>query len=68
MTDYQFVVDGVLSARVLAAFPDLHARIDEKRCTTTLFGTMDDPTAMRTILARLDDLGLTLLEMRRLPT
>ncbi|WP_226435590.1 hypothetical protein [Rhodococcus yananensis] len=64
---YQFVVDGVLSARVIAAFPELRAQVDEKHGMTTLFGTMNDPTTMRTIMSRIDDLGLTLLEMRRSP-
>lgn len=64
---YQFVVDGVLSERVLAAFPELQATVDEKHGTTALFGRMHDPTTMRSIMTRLDDLGLTLLEMRQLP-
>ncbi|MFZ2528085.1 MAG: hypothetical protein WAX14_10590 [Rhodococcus sp. (in: high G+C Gram-positive bacteria)] len=67
MTEYQFVVDGVLSDRVLGAFPECRENRDEKCSSTTLFVSTDDPTVMRTMLARIDDLGLTLLAMRRLP-
>ncbi|MGV9413073.1 hypothetical protein ACWDOP_24475 [Nocardia sp. NPDC003693] len=63
---YQFVLDGELSDRALAAFPDLSAA-PRRHGTTTLFGAVPDPTAMRGILARIDNLGLTLLEMRQLP-
>ncbi|GAB2661784.1 hypothetical protein [Nocardia goodfellowii] len=62
---YQFVVEGALSERVLAAFPELESATRE--ATTALTGTVADSTAMRGVLARLDNLGLTLLEMRRLP-
>ncbi|MEU8895817.1 hypothetical protein [Nocardia sp. NPDC048505] len=65
-TRYQFVVDGELSERALSAFPDLSVAPREHG-TTLLHGTVADPTAMRGILARLDNLGLTLLEMRQLP-
>ncbi|MGU3584627.1 hypothetical protein ACLBYD_15775 [Rhodococcus sp. C26F] len=64
---YQFIVDGLLTQRSVSAFPELQVSIDDKHGTTTLYGTMTDPTMMRSILARLDDLGLTLLEMRQLP-
>jgi hypothetical protein len=63
----QFVIDGVLSERSLAAFPELNAVRDERHRRTVLDGESADPTAMRSILARIDDLGFTLLEMRRLP-
>ncbi|MEV6071219.1 hypothetical protein AB0L82_32135 [Nocardia sp. NPDC052001] len=65
-TRYQFVVEGELSDRALAAFPDL-SWTPPTHGTTTLFGAVTDATAMRGILARLDNLGLTLLEMRQLP-
>ncbi|MEU0539060.1 hypothetical protein [Nocardia sp. NPDC005978] len=65
-TRYQFVVDGELSDRALAAFPDLSST-PPQHGTTVLFGAVPDPTAMRGVLARLDNLGLTLLEMRQLP-
>ncbi|MFI6866155.1 hypothetical protein [Nocardia sp. NPDC050406] len=65
-TRYQFVVDGELSERALAAFPELSAA-PRRHGMTVLFGAVASPTAMRGILARLDNLGLTLLEMRQLP-
>ncbi len=65
-TRYQFTIDGELSERALAAFPELRAKLPISG-TTTLFGPVPDPTAMRGILARFDNLGLTLLEMRQLP-
>lgn len=64
---YQFTVDGCLSARAMSAFPELDAAIDAQHGTTALFGTMADRTAVRSVLARLDDLGFTLLEMRQIP-
>ncbi|MFI6868453.1 hypothetical protein [Nocardia sp. NPDC050406] len=63
---YEFILDGELSDRALAAFPELSAG-RHQALTTSLFGPVTDSTAMRAILARIDDLGLTLLEMRRLP-
>ncbi|NNH68951.1 hypothetical protein HLB23_03525 [Nocardia uniformis] len=65
-TRYQFVLDGELSDRALAAFPDLDA-LPRRHGRTVLFGAVTDPTAMRGVLARIDNLGLTLLEMRQLP-
>ncbi|WP_280232915.1 hypothetical protein [Nocardia cyriacigeorgica] len=64
---YQFVIEGELSERALAAFPELTASTRSARATTTLYGPVADNTAMRGILARIDSLGLTLLEMARLP-
>ncbi|AXK89248.1 hypothetical protein [Nocardia farcinica] len=66
-TRYQFIIDGGLSERARAAFPELTATVAPHKTATTLFGPVPDSTAMRGILARIDDLGLTLLEMRRLP-
>lgn len=62
---YEFILDGELSDRALAAFPELSGR--HRALTTSLYGPVADGTVMRGILARIDDLGLTLLEMRRLP-
>ncbi|MEV0947320.1 hypothetical protein [Rhodococcus sp. NPDC049939] len=63
---YTFLISGVLSDRVLAAFPEL----DVSNVTTgdtTLYGRVDSPTDLRGMLARFDALGLTIIEMRRLP-
>lgn len=64
---YQFVIDGELSERALAAFPELSRSDHSSAGTTTLFGTLSDTTAMRGVLARIDSLGLTLLRMAQLP-
>jgi hypothetical protein len=64
---YQFIIVGELSERALAAFPELAASTHSARATTTLYGPVADNTAMRGLLARIDSLGLTLLEMARLP-
>ncbi|WP_063059170.1 hypothetical protein [Nocardia sienata] len=62
---YQFTIDGELSERALAAFPELDG--DREHGTTVLSGPVTDPTGVRAVLARIDNLGLTVLEMRRLP-
>lgn len=64
---YQFVIDGELSERALAAFPELSRSDHSSAGTTTLFGTLSDTTAMRGVLAHIDSLGLTLLGMAQLP-
>ncbi|MBY6410849.1 hypothetical protein HQ346_03740 [Rhodococcus sp. BP-252] len=63
---YEFVVEGSLSERAMAAFPDL-AVSPIPQPYTRLFGPLDDETALRGMLARFDALGLTLVELRRLP-
>ncbi|SNS51980.1 hypothetical protein [Rhodococcoides kyotonense] len=63
---YEFVVEGSLSDRAKAAFPDL-AVSHVPLTYTRLFGPLDDDTALRGMLARFDALGLTLVELRRLP-
>jgi hypothetical protein len=63
---YEFVVEGDLSERARAAFPDLSfARTPAT--FTRLFGPIDDETALRGMLARFDALGLSVVELRRLP-
>ncbi|PTR24026.1 hypothetical protein C8K36_10836 [Rhodococcus sp. OK519] len=61
---YAFLVGGELSERVLAAFPELQV---SETAHTTLYGPVRSPTELRGMLARFDALGLTLVEMRRLP-
>ncbi|MDL9947059.1 hypothetical protein QSJ19_15970 [Gordonia sp. ABSL11-1] len=60
-------MDGALSDRVLASFPKLVALHDDRRTTTELSGELPDTAAARGVIARLDSLGLTLLEFRRNP-
>ncbi|WP_227981586.1 hypothetical protein [Nocardia spumae] len=64
---YRFVIEGELSERALAAFPELTRSEISTLGTTTLFGSVPDSTAVRAVLARVDALGLTLIEMSRLP-
>ncbi|BCK55878.1 hypothetical protein [Nocardia wallacei] len=64
---YQFVIEGELSERARAAFPELSRSDHSTSGTTTLYGTVPDNTAVRGVMARIDALGLTLLEMSRLP-
>ncbi|MFE6924651.1 hypothetical protein ACFVAV_26745 [Nocardia sp. NPDC057663] len=64
---YQFVVEGELTDRAVAAFPELRRSAHSATGTTTLYGELADNTAMRGVLARIDVLGLTLLGMSRLP-
>jgi hypothetical protein len=65
--EYEFLVDGALSDRVLASFPELIALHDDRRTATRLSGELPDTAAARGVIARLDSLGLTLLEFRRRP-
>jgi hypothetical protein len=62
---YEFVLAEALSDRLLAAFPELRA--SESGQQTTLSGPVAGPTELRGLLARFDTLGLTVLEMRRMP-
>ncbi|PQP23604.1 hypothetical protein [Rhodococcus opacus] len=63
---YQFLVDALMSERALAAFPELDFVVDDEHATTSLVGRVADRTTMRSIVTRLEDLGFTLLEMRRI--
>ena len=63
---YEFLVEGELSERAQAAFPDL-ATTEVPMPFTRLFGPVDDESALRGMLARFDALGLTVVELRRLP-
>ncbi|GAA4481466.1 hypothetical protein GCM10023094_29660 [Rhodococcus olei] len=63
---YEFLLRGELSERTLSAFPELspsHSSGD----FTRLYGPVNDDSALRAMLARFDALGLTVIEMRRLP-
>ncbi len=65
--EYEFTVDGELSERALAAFPELRAEVDRQQIATKLTGELPDIAAARGVIARLDQLGLTLLSFRRFP-
>lgn len=61
---YEFVVRGALSERALAAFPEL-THVPAPDGCTRLAGPVDGDQGLRTLLARFDVLGLTVIEMRR---
>lgn len=63
---YSFTVGGVLSERALAALPELDVS-DIPGAYTMLYGSIGNPTELRGVLARFDVLGITVIEMRRLP-
>jgi hypothetical protein len=62
-THYVIRVRGVLSDRLLNAFPGLRSRSD--RGDTVLAGTLPDQAALHGVLAQVEALGLELLEVRR---
>jgi hypothetical protein len=62
---YQIRVRGLLGRTMLAAFPALHAQAHGE--DTVLTGTLADQAALYGVLARVEALGLELLEVRRLP-
>ncbi|WP_338674365.1 hypothetical protein V1460_15880 [Streptomyces sp. SCSIO 30461] len=62
---YEFRVSGHLSTAVAGAFPELEETTvaDE----TVLYGPVTDEAHLYGLLARFQDLGLHVVEMRRLP-
>jgi hypothetical protein len=62
-TKYVIRIRGVLSDRLLTAFPGLLSRTD--RGDTELTGALPDQAALHGVLARIEALGLELLEVRR---
>ena len=63
---YEFIIMGSVSDDVLAAFPELRATAYPTG-GTILFGPVRDESDVSSLLARFGDLGLTVVEMRRLP-
>jgi hypothetical protein len=61
---YQIRIRGQLGRTMLAAFPDLHAQAQGEG--TLLTGVLPDQAALHGVLARIEALGLELLEVRRL--
>ena len=60
---YRICVRGVLGDMLLTAFPDLQA--DVNGGDTVLVGVLSDQAALYGVLARIEALGLELLEVRR---
>jgi hypothetical protein len=61
---YEFRVRGHLGPTLLQAFPDLEAEMRGK--FTLLRGIVRDQAALHGVLARLDALGLKLVDIRQL--
>ena len=62
-THYEIRLRGVLSDRLLSAFPEMHARVRDH--DTVLTGLLSDQSALHGVLGRIEGLGLELLEVRR---
>ncbi len=62
-SQYEIGIRGLLSERLLEAFPELHAR--RLGSVTVLAGSLPDQAALHGVLARIESLGLELLEVRR---
>ena len=63
---YEFIIQGTLSQDVVAALPDLSST-PYPTGGTVLFGPVRDEADVATLLAQFADLGLSVVEMRRLP-
>ena len=59
---YRLTVDGVLSDRMAAAFPE--CTLTSSDGTTTLTREIRDQSELQAMLSRLTDFGLSLLEVR----
>lgn len=62
---YEIRVQGRLGETIRSAFPDLQARRDGD--DTVLAGVLADQAALYGVLAEAESLGLSLIEVRRLP-
>jgi hypothetical protein len=60
---YEITVEGVLDSRWLAWFEGLHLTSDAGQ--TTIAGPVTDQAALHGMLAKIRDLGLPLLTVRR---
>ena len=63
---YEFSLASELSSTGAAAFPELTVR-PRPGGGTTLYGPVTDRAALKGLLARFENLGLSILEMRQLP-
>lgn len=62
---YEFWTAERLSDTVAQAFPELVVR--SERGATVMFGPVTDQAHLHGLLARMETLGLTVVELRRLP-
>ena len=65
MAQYVVRVGGVLSDELLTAFPRLVASVQP--VTTVLQGDLPDQVALTSILDRLDELGIEIIEVTKVP-
>jgi hypothetical protein len=63
---YEFLIAGQVSDIVNAAFPELDA-VAAPTGGTAMYGPVRDAAHLRGLLARFDDLGVNVVEMRQLP-
>jgi hypothetical protein len=63
---YEILVEGVLDVRWSAWFDGLQVSGDADTGTTTIAGPVTDQAALHGLLAKVRDLGLPLLEVRRI--
>jgi hypothetical protein len=63
--NYEIRVRGHLGAKMLRAFPALSPQTRDR--DTLLRGCLQDQAAIYGVVAKLEALGLELLELRRLP-
>ena len=60
---YRFTVEGQISESVSVWFSDMHISVDTD--TTVICGALVDQAALHGIIARIRDLGLTLIKIER---
>jgi hypothetical protein len=65
MMQYEIRVDGILDARWSAWFEGLHITSDAND-ETTIAGPVRDQAALHGVLAKVRDLGLVLIAVRRI--
>jgi hypothetical protein len=63
---YEFIIRGSVSEDVMAGLPELSST-PYPTGGTVLFGPVRDESDVSSLLARFSDLGLSVVEMRRLP-
>jgi hypothetical protein len=63
---YEFLVQGTVSETVAASFPEL-TRVAGPAGGTVFFGEVEDDAHLHGLLDRFQNLGIGVLEMRRLP-
>jgi hypothetical protein len=63
---YEIRVPYALTDVLVEAFPEMDAVEIQPACTM-LIGTLQDTTELRSILARLEDLGMEFVEVREQP-